>query len=163
MWVLSPDLTGQWNVRFWRKADVVDGGFAPEQALAMQKLWLGLPIIIGAASLIPYGVTLASPASLCLPEARVVGKDEKVRRAKEWLRSKAFTSYTGGDCCQVTKGDGSFPALDFGAYVTQGKAHYVFVPKYPFSHEINGKKHEAEWNVVTVDTCGNPLNVGLDL
>jgi hypothetical protein len=129
----------------------------------MRKIWLGLPIIIGAASLIPYGLTLASPASLCLPEARVVGKNEKVRRAKEWLRSNSVMGYAGGGCCEVSKGGISFPELGFGAYVTQGKAHYVFVPKYPSSRAINGKKHEAEWNVVTVDTCGNPLNVGLDL
>ncbi len=131
--------------------------------MCMRKLLLGLPIALGIVLLIPYTVTLASPASLCLREARVVGKDEKIRRAKDWLQSNAITSYAGGDCCEVSKGGISFPELTFSAYLVQGKAHYVFVPKSSSSRAVNGKKHEGDWNVLTMDTCGNPLSIGLDL
>lgn len=122
-------------------------------------------VILVSAGLLtaPYLMTALTPNSICFSETKIVGAQQKVAIAKRWLMKNGYPIANQPGCCEVSKGRETFLPIGLEAYLTAGKAHYVFVPKTSDARIVTGMHRTEHWNVVAVDSCGAPLSVGVDL
>lgn len=132
-----------------------------------RKLILAVPIIAICLAIglfaTAYITTLLSHYSMCLPSMTLSSGKDKLRESIGYLRRRNIPYVIPKTCCEISKGKGEYPALGWAAYFLQGKSHYVFIPKYYSSDKINGKYSDKMWNVVTVNSCGKPTGLGVDL
>lgn len=134
-------------------------------------------ILISAASVLmlsffifmsSYLITTVSPLSICLAEGGISTKYDKIQGVKYYLdrnrnkssqkKSIEISAIKSSACCTVDKGSNEYPNLDFSAFVTSGKTHYVHVPI-----QNSGFKNNAKYEMFSVDGCGAVISEGVDL
>jgi hypothetical protein len=129
---------------------LASGAVSTKTKSALVTLLMALVCVL----VVPYAITTFGPQSICVSEARISGREDKIAGAVRYIQARQnsgtypatkILTPTGA----VDKGTGDDPKLGWFSYFMSGESHYVH-----FRETDQTNKFQKMDVIVIVNNCG---------